>query len=160
MKKNIISFRNLLFAVVMFINLPMVADDGGMIVFQDEYGVEQQIPMANVGSLVAIDDAYDFTILSTSGDVLAEGVLKVSFLPNSSTGIKSIKSSDNMIARTASDKLALIGVKGEVAIYNAAGILQTQVTATSSETIIIISHLPSGVYIVKVGTQTFKFMKK
>ncbi len=152
--------RSLLFAVVLTFSLPMMANDDWVIVFQDAYGVEQQIPMASIGSLVAVDDAYDFTILSTSGDILAEGVLKVSFQANGSTGIKPIKSSGNMIARIASDKLTLIGANGEIAIYNTAGSLQTRTKATEGETIISIAHLPSGVYIVKTGTQTFKFMKK
>lgn len=154
------TIRSLLFAIMMTFSLPMMADDDWVIVFQDAYGIEQQIPMANVGSLVAVDDAYDFTILSTSGDVLAENVLKVSFRANSSTRIKPIKSAGNTIARIVSDKLTLIGVNGEIAIFNTAGSLQTQIKATGEETVISIANLPSGVYVVKAGTQTFKFVKK
>ena len=154
------TIRSLLFTIMMIFCQPMMADDDWVIVYQDVYGVKQQIPMANVGSLVAVDDAYDFTILSTSGDVLAEGVLKVSFQTNGSTRIKPIKSSGNMIARIASDKLTIIGFNGEIAVYNTAGVLQTRVTATGSETVITIANLPSGVYVVKAGTQTFKFVKK
>jgi hypothetical protein len=158
--KCIGTIRSLLLTVMITFCLPIVADNWWVMIFQDAYGMEQQIPMENVGSLVAVDDAYDFTILSTSGDILAEGVLKVSFQANGSTGIKPIKSSGNMIARIASDKLILIGANGEIAIYNTAGSLQTRMKATGGETIVSIAHLPSGVYIVKTGTQTFKFMKK
>lgn len=152
--------RKLLLATVLTFSLPVMADDDWMIVFQNAYGEEQQIPMTEVGSLVAVDDAYDFSILSASGDVLAEGVLKISFQQGSTTGIKPTTQSGNMISRIASDKITIIGVKGKVTIYNTAGSLQSQVTANGDETIINISHLPSGVYIVKTDLQSFKFMKR
>lgn len=152
--------RNFMLATVLTLSLPMMADDDWMIVFQNAYGEEQQISMTEVGSLVAIDDAYDFSILSTSGGVLAEGVLKVSFQQGSATGIKPITQFGNMISRIASDKITIIGVKGKVTIYNTAGSLQSQVTANGDETVINISHLPSGVYIVKTDSQSFKFMKR
>ena len=116
--------------------------------------------MSQVGCLVAVDDAYDFTILSTTGSVIAEGVIKVSFDSQGSTGITPITPSKDVIARAASDKLILIGVSGEVTVYDAGGVRQLQAAATGGETVINIAHLPSGVYVVKVGKQTFKFNKK
>ena len=118
-----------------------------------------EIPMTEVGSLVAFDDALDFTILSSTGNILAENVLKVSFEQKSSTGIHTIKFK-NIISKTVSDKVTLIGVAGKVTIYDATGKRQMQVTATGGETVINIARLPAGVYVAKVGKQTFKLIKK
>ena len=54
----------------------------------------------------------------------------------------------------------LIGLSGEVTVYDAAGRPQVRVTATGGETVVSIGHLPAGAYVVKAGSQTFKFMKK
>lgn len=129
-------------------------------VFQNANGETQELPMSEVGSLVAVDDALDFSILSSTGSVLAEKVLKVSFEPKSLTGINSIEKSGNIISQTVTDKLTLIGVSGEVAVYDAGGKLQMQVKANGGETVIGTSRLPKGIYVVKVGKQSFKFMKK
>ena len=132
---------------------------GWVMVFQNTEGEFVEIPMTEVGSLVAFDDALDFTILSSTGNILAENVLKVSFEQKSSTGIHTIKFK-NIISKTVSDKVTLIGVAGKVTIYDATGKRQMQVTATGGETVINIARLPAGVYVAKVGKQTFKLIKK
>ena len=136
------------------------SDNSWVIVFQNNYGETIEIPMSEVGSLVSVDDAYDFSILSVNGTVLAEGVLKVSFKQKGATAINHVPSENNIIGRVATDKLTLIGVAGEVCVYSAAGILQTKVYAVGNETVINIGHFSSGVYLVKVGKQVFKFVKK
>lgn len=154
MKKTILLLLITSFAVVAKAN-----EKVWLMVYQSAEGKVQELLMSDVGSLVAVDDAYDFTILSTTGSVLAEGVLKVSFEYSAATSISPSTKSDDMIARAASDKLTLIGVSGEVCVYDTAGVLKKQVNATGGETIINIAQLPAGVYIVKNGNQTFKFMK-
>lgn len=131
-----------------------------VLIYQDADGVTHEIPMTEVGSLVAVDDAYDFTVLSVTGSILVEKVLKVSFGPQGSTDIQLPTPSGNMLGRLVEGKLTLIGVTGEVGIYDTGGALKAQVTATGGETIINIGHLPTGVYMVRNGKQTFKFMKK
>ena len=42
-------------------------------------GSEEIIPMSTVGSLVAVDDAYDFTVLDADGNIFRENVMKVVF---------------------------------------------------------------------------------
>lgn len=150
----------LLSAVVLLTPSAAMADDGWKLVFQNAEGETVKYPMSEVGSLVAVDDAYDFTILSTSGSVLAEGILKVSFESDASLGISPVVPKGNMITQPAADKLTLIGLSGEVTVYDAAGRPQARVTATGGETVVSIGHLPAGVYVVKAGSQTFKFMKK
>lgn len=148
--------------VTMVLSTPLKAQNyqGWVMVFQNAEGESMELPMNEIGSLVAVDDAYDFSILSTTGSVLAEGVMKVSFEQKGTSDIISVKDSGNLIARTVSDKLTLIGVQGEVSVYDAGGKLQLQVIAKGGETVVGTSSLPNGVYVVKVGKQTFKFMKK
>ena len=149
--------------VTMVLSTPLKAQNNQgwvIMVFQNAEGDSLELPMSEIGSLVAVDDAYDFSILSTTGSVLAEGVMKVSFEQKGTSDIVSVKDSGNLIARTVSDKLTLIGVQGEVSVYDAGGKLQLQVTAKGGETVVGTSSLPNGVYVVKVGKQTFKFMKK
>jgi hypothetical protein len=137
-----------------------MADDDWMIVFQNAYGETQQIPMIEVGSLVSVDEAYDFSILSISGEVLAEGVTRVSFQQGDVTKIEPKVESGNMISRMASDKIILIGAKGTISVFNTTGAMFIQMNADGGETVVNIAHLPNGIYIVKTGSQTFKFMKK
>ena len=148
--------------VTMVLSTPLKAQNnqGWVMVFQNAEGDTLELPMNEIGSLVAVDNAYDFSILSTTGSVLAEGVMKVSFEQKGTSDIISVKDSGNLIARTVFDKLTLIGVQGKVSVYDAGGKLQLQVTAKGGETVVRTSHLPNGVYVVKVGKQTFKFVKK
>lgn len=155
------TMAKLLLLLVMCLNHPaLMASSSWMMVFQNSQGETQEIAMSDVGSLVAVDDAYDFTILSTTGGVLAEGVLKVSFSQNADEAIRPVASLGNMLARAATDKLTLFGVSGEVLLYDAVGVLQKRVTAVGGETVVSLANLPTGAYVVKVGKQTFKFMKK
>ena len=65
------SFANiLLFAVVLLSPSVAMADNGWKLVFQNAEGETVKYPMSEVGSLVAVDEAYDFTILSINGSVL------------------------------------------------------------------------------------------
>lgn len=152
--------KTVLLTILLSINLSIKAEDGWVMVFQNANGVLQEMPMSVIGSLVAVDNAYDFSILSASGNVLAEGILKVSFEQKGSVGIREITSENNVLGKVVSDKITLIGVAGEIGIFDVAGIQQAKMTATGGETVISITNLPSGVYIVKAGKQTFKFIKK
>ena len=149
-------------------SLPQIAgtdDESGAwyMVAQFANGDEEIIPMIEVGSLVAIDDAYDFSVLDAFGSVMYEGVIKVFFKTAAElnpTAIRSITSSQNILGRAVDGKLTLIGVSDEITIFDSVGKKQFSTAATGGETIINIAHLPAGVYIVKCGKQSFKFTKK
>lgn len=124
-------------------------------------GTEELVPMSTVGSLVAADDAYDFTVLDTNGYILLDKVMKVTFQSTvDPTAIRTVRQTENLLARAVNDKLTLIGVSGEVSIFDANGKLRLTTAAIGGETVISIAHLPSGIYAVKCGKQTFKFNKK
>ncbi len=126
-------------------------------------GTEELLPMSTVGSLVAVDDAFDFTVLDGDGYVVMENVLKAVFKSAGEldpTAIRTVQQTRNMLGRSADGRLTLIGVSGEVNIFDANGKQQMSTVATGGETVISIGHLPAGVYAVKCGKQTFKFVKR
>lgn len=158
--------RLTLFALLLSFVLPFsaVADEltePWYLVAQLSDGTEELVPMSTVGSLVAADDAYDFTVLDTNGNILLNNVMKVTFKSTvDPSAIRIVRQAENLLARAVNDKLTLIGVSGEVSINDASGKLRLSTTATGGETVISIAHLPSGIYAVKCGKQTFKFNKK
>ena len=126
-------------------------------------GSEEIIPMSTVGSLVAVDDAYDFTVLDSDGYVVRENVMKVVFKTAGEldpTAIRTVKQTNNLLGRAVDGKLTLIGVSGEVNVFDSAGKKQLTIVARGGETVVSIAHLPAGVYMVKCGSQSFKFTKK
>ena len=158
--------RLTLFALLLSFVIPFSAaadeqTEPWYLVAQLSDGTEELVPMSTVGSLVAADDAYDFTVLDTNGYILLDNVMKVTFKSTvDPTAIRTVRQAENLLARAVNDKLTLIGVSGEVSIYDASGKLRLTTAATGGETIISIAHLPSGIYAVKCGKQTFKFNKK
>lgn len=149
--------------LLLFCSMPIKADGADwFLVSHDANGETKEFPMAEIGSLVAVDDAYDFTILDASGNILAEGILKVTFEDKaaSTNGLNGVATSGNTIGRVAKDRLTLMGVAGDVSVYSSDGVLQTKVKADGGETIVSIGHLSQGVYVVRVGKQTFKFVKQ
>lgn len=122
------------------------------------------VPVKEVGSLVAVDDALDFTILGLSGEILLEKVLRVDFKPERDLNITPsaplAESPRRMISREVRDRLTLVGVSGMVGIYDKDGVRRMTAAAHGCTTDIGVAHLPAGAYTAKVGKQTFKFVKK
>ena len=160
-EKWLVATRVLLLVVALFAASAVKGEDvKWYLISQDIKGETLEIPMADVGSLVAVDDAYDFTVLSKIGSVLVEGVIKVTFEQRNPTGIRPMVKENNSIGQVVKDKLTLIGVTGEIFVFDVKGVQQLKVEATGGETTVNIAHLPAGVYVVKTGKQNFKFIKK
>ena len=85
---------------------------------------------------------------------------KVTFEQRNPTGIRPMVKENNSIGQVVKDKLTLIGVTGEIFVFDVKGVQQLKVEATGGETTVNIAHLPAGVYVVKTGKQNFKFIKK
>lgn len=123
----------------------------------------QMFEMSNVGMLVAVDDSITFNILDIYGNVLADSVTEVQFTLGKSelTSVEpTFAERNNFIRSIVNDKITLIGAKGIVNLYNASGIQISSIQANPNETIIDVSFLPSGIYVINCENQSFKFNKK
>ena len=122
----------------------------------------EQFKMSTVGMLVAADDSPYFSVLDLQGNVLAEDVLRVHFLKMDPSSVEYIMVDEpqNMLKRYVNNQLTLVGARGTVNIYSVSGMKVASTHAMGQETVIDVSALPTGTYIVKCGNQSFKFNKK
>lgn len=122
----------------------------------------ERFKMNTVGMLIATDDSPYFSVLDLNGNVLAEDVLRVHFLKTDPSSVEDIlvEKPQNMLKRYVNNQLTLIGASGMVTVYSLSGMEVASALANGQETIIDLSTLPSGTYILKCGNQSFKFMKK
>ena len=123
------------------------------------------IEMSKVDMLVAADDNYTFAIVAVDGTVLIDDVAYIQFVQSETvpSGIIAARKDDNLrlIHGVVSSQLLLTGAKGRVSIYSANGTQVLSVQANEDgETVLNVQALPTGVYMVKCGKATFKFMKK
>lgn len=121
-----------------------------------------RFPMSNVSMLVAADDSPYFSVIDTDGNVLAEEVLRVHFLKMDPASVKNIMVDEpqNMLKRYVNNQLTLVGARGTVNVYSVSGMKVATTHAMGQETIIDVSALPAGTYILRCGKQSFKFNKK
>ncbi len=122
----------------------------------------EQFKMSTVSMLVAADDSQYFSVLDLQGNVLAEDVLRVHFLKMDPASVKNIMVDEpqNMLKRYVNNQLTLVGARGTVNIYSVSGVKVASTHAMGQETIIDVSALPSGTYILQCGKLSFKFNKK
>lgn len=122
----------------------------------------EKFPMSRVGMLVAVDESAYFSVLDTNGNVLADEVLRVHFVNSDPISVENIttEKTQNILKRYVDNELTLVGANGTVNVYSVDGVKVATTYAAGQETIINVSSLPSGIYIVKCGNQSFKFNKK
>ena len=121
-----------------------------------------KLEMEGVGSFVLTDDAETFDVLSNSGTVLAAKVRKVTFEQQDATAIKpqDAQGKTQLLSHAVDRQLTILGSQSEAVVYSAAGIVVAKAMPQNGQTIINVSSLPQGTYVVRAGKQTFKFIKK
>jgi hypothetical protein len=122
-----------------------------------------KLEMESVGSLVLADDAEAFDVQSTSGTLLAAKVKKVTFeLQQEADAIKPLdaQGKTQLLSFAVDRQLTILGTQSEATVYSAAGIAVAKGVPQNGQTAINVSGLPQGTYMVRVGKQTFKFIKK
>ncbi len=139
-----------------------VADSSTSMVWHLVTDRGEQFPMSRVGMLVAVDESAYFSVLDINGNVLADEVLRVHFVNSDPVSIENIttEKTQNILKRYVDNELTLVGANGTVNVYSVDGVKMLTIDADGQETVINVSSLPSGVYIVKCGNQSFKFNKK
>ncbi len=123
----------------------------------------KNVAMSQISYLLAADQTEGFSIVCNNGEVLYK-VSQVSFAQAEPTGIGSLiaEDKDEPAVMVASSSLRIMGVAGseELMIYDAAGRTVMRYAITSRDETVSINALSAGLYILKVGKTSVKFLKK
>lgn len=124
----------------------------------------QKYPMSKVGMLVAADEEKTFSILDLNGTILAEDVLEAKFVLGNDIYVANIEKvtyneGNNILKSIIGNQLTLIGARGVVELYTINGVKVKTVKAQPQETVIDVSGMDTGIYIVRCGKTSFKFNK-
>lgn len=122
----------------------------------------EQFKMSTVSMLVAADDSQYFSVLDLNGNVLTDDVLRVHFLKIDPASVEYIMVDEpqNMLKRYVNNQLTLVGAHGTVNIYSVSGVIVASAHAMGQETVIDVSALPAGTYLLQCDKLSFKFNKK
>ena len=128
----------------------MVTDDG------------TKIALSRIGFLLVSDQSDAFSIVCNDGEVIYQ-VASVSFAQGEPTGISSAttEAQQTLQLNVVSSSLQLRGCQAgtAVTIYDVSGKTVRQEVLPSDGTISIVG-LPAGVYVLKAGSASVKFLKK
>lgn len=120
------------------------------------------IPMTQVSYLVAADDAQNFSVVRTDGS-LVEGVTSVSFSQSEPVGVTEIAEAGrvSLLSNAVAESLTLQEAAGrEVAVYDLDGRCRIALTAADDAQKVNVSTLESGMYILRAGNVSIRFIKK
>ena len=128
----------------------MVTDDG------------TKIALSRIGFLLVSDQSDAFSIVCNDGEVIYQ-VTSVSFVQGEPTGISSAttEAQQTLQLNVASSSLQLRGCQPgtDITIYDVSGKTVRQEVLPSDGTISIVG-LPAGIYVLKAGSASVKFLKK
>lgn len=123
-----------------------------------------RVPVAEVGMLVAADDASTFSVVKIdgTGENIA-GVTSVSFVyENGPSAIKDLKTEEvSVLQDPVTSALTIMGCKGQTyRIFDVTGSLKKSAILSDSDSKVDVSALAPGIYVLQVGKSTIKFIKK
>lgn len=128
----------------------MVTDDG------------TKIALSRIGFLLVSDQSDAFSVVCNDGEVIYQ-VASVSFAQGEPTGISSVSTEvqQTLKLNVASSSLQLRGCQSgtDITIYDVSGKTVRQEVLPSDGTISIVG-LPAGIYVLKAGSASVKFLKK
>ena len=120
------------------------------------------IELSRVSFLLASDQSETFSIVCNDGQVIYQ-VASISFAQAEPTGISNTTSDrqTEFQLNVASSSLQLRGCQAgtEIVIYDAGG-KTVRREMLSSDGVILIDGMPTGVYILKAGSAAVKFVKR
>lgn len=123
----------------------------------------ETVLMSSVSFLLASDSEDTFAVVCNDGRVIA-GARSVSFCQIDPSGIKPVAGTDvpALSGVCVEGRLRLTGcVEGTViTIYDGSGRTVRSATADGGNTVLDVSGLPTGVYILRASGASVKFMKK
>lgn len=149
-----------LFALMVACVAVMRAESGWYMVTN----TDERIPMQSVGMLVVADDHKTFTVVKTEGAGAAvSGVTSVSFSYDSViTGIgQSVADEVSILPDAVSSTITLMGCQGrQLDIIDMAGKMCKSVAIADNSQRVDVSSLAAGMYILRAGNATVKFIKR
>lgn len=122
---------------------------------------DHELQMYHVTCLLAPDGAETFAVLMDD-NTLYDGVSKVTFARSVPAGIDNVASDKEISVLTdmATNSLSVTGAQGKTAdIFDANGRLLIKQSLSATDKIDV-SALASGMYMLKIGGATVKFIKK
>ena len=151
--------RSILFSfAVLFVGLQLMATN---LVLLNSDGSQQLQDIATIGKWVYVGD--DLQLLSHSGEVLAQepvmSIRKITFEePSNSTALENITSQDIVVYPNPTQNVLLInGIEAQdLRVFD----LQGRLLKTENGTQVNVSNLAEGTYLLQVGTQVVRFIKK
>lgn len=148
-----------LFAAMLLGWSAIASADSTQWVMLDNIG--NQVPMSQVSYLTAADGAKVFSIVKTDNSVIND-VTSVSFKQEIVSGVEEVSSAaGQLFSRPVENSILISGAAGRHAtVVDMKGSVVISRSIDSDSEQIDISTLPSGVYLLKVGSSTTKFMKK
>lgn len=121
-----------------------------------------KIALSRIGFLLVSDQSDAFSIVCNDGEVIYQ-VASVSFAQGEPTGISSAttEAQQTLQLNVASSSLQLRDCQPgtDITIYDVSGKTVRQEVLPSDGTISIVG-LPAGIYVLKAGSASVKFLKK
>lgn len=128
-----------------------------------ETDTEVSIPMSGVAFLLAADDDTHFSVV-TVDNTSYDGITRATFAQHSTTGLGHVSVSDEIAVfpTMVNSTLNILGCKSGAAVQVVSLAGQTVISATvdGSDAAIDVSNLAPGCYLLKVGKQAVKFIKR
>lgn len=123
-------------------------------------GAEEMQDIATIGKLVFVEDSIQ--LLDKSGDILATepiaNVKKICFAPPTNTDVNDTLVNTILVyPNPTQDVLMIQGAESQtLRVYN----LQGSLLLTQWGNQISVGNLPDGTYLLQIGTQVVRFIKK
>jgi hypothetical protein len=159
-KKSLLVFALLL--TVVFNSQMMFATSTEIWAMQTNTGVK--ISMKDVKYLLTADNKKDFSVIDTKGNSI-NGISSISFIKTESTDVISTDKDEsviNLFPNPVSSTLTVSGIKAgqKINVLSASGAKLINQTSTEGATTINVSSLAKGIYLLRIGNATTKFIKK
>lgn len=150
--------KTFLVALATLFSLTALADDYSLYVLRPtgetsyKFGDLQKITFSEGNVIIATK--------SGTTDTMPISTIERMYFDLTATGIGSTTVAPGKAGASWDGKnLKFDGVAGRIEVYQASGALVTRTTAASG-TSVSLSHLPAGVYVVRMAGQSFKIVKK
>ena len=130
------------------------------LVIEHRSGAEEMQDIATIGKLVFVEE--NIQLLDKDGNILATesiaNVKKICFAPPTNTDVNdTLVNTIIVYPNPTQDILMIQGAESQMLrVYN----LQGSLLQTEWGNQIAVSHLPDGTYLLQIGTQVVRFIKK